>query len=103
VQGEHSRTKAGYSVWKDVSKETFWRFAQFAYTGDYSIPKTTKLQKVVKVNGKKKEGTPIFWKGEDIHGNVPGIPEPATDPLEEIISAWTRPKKTKRRSRQNIL
>lgn len=25
-------------VWKDVSKETFQAFAQFAYTGDYSVP-----------------------------------------------------------------
>jgi hypothetical protein len=29
-------------TWKDVSKDTFERFAQFAYTGDYSIPKTEK-------------------------------------------------------------
>ena len=38
--------------WSDVSKETFERFAQYAYTGDYSIPKIEKrataiaLQKV---------------------------------------------------------
>jgi hypothetical protein len=25
-------------MWEAVSKETFKRFVQFAYTGDYSIP-----------------------------------------------------------------
>lgn len=30
------------TIWEDVSKETFERFAQFSYTGDYSIPKTEK-------------------------------------------------------------
>ena len=33
-----SESEAGHATWEDVSKDTFVRFAQFAYTGDYSIP-----------------------------------------------------------------
>jgi hypothetical protein len=29
---------AGEARWKDVDKTTFINFAQFAYTGDYSVP-----------------------------------------------------------------
>ncbi|PVH77596.1 hypothetical protein DL98DRAFT_517313 [Cadophora sp. DSE1049] len=34
--------RVGSTIWKDVNKETFERFVQFAYTGNYSIPKTQK-------------------------------------------------------------
>ncbi|EPE27957.1 hypothetical protein GLAREA_04748 [Glarea lozoyensis ATCC 20868] len=37
MTGHHSESQAGRTVWKDVSKETFEQFAQFAYTGDYFI------------------------------------------------------------------
>jgi len=33
-----SESEAGHATWEDVSKDTFVRFAQFAYTGDYSVP-----------------------------------------------------------------
>ena len=36
--GKFSESTAGCTAWKDVNKETFERFIQFAYTGDYSIP-----------------------------------------------------------------
>jgi hypothetical protein len=37
-----AESQAGCTIWGDVSKETFERFAQFAYTGDYSIPEMEK-------------------------------------------------------------
>lgn len=40
TKGASSRAQDGSAIWKDVSKETFERFSQFAYTGDYSIPQT---------------------------------------------------------------
>lgn len=40
TKGELSEAQAARTTWKDVSKETFERFVQFAYTGDYSIPDT---------------------------------------------------------------
>jgi len=33
-----SESEAGHATWEDVSKDTFVQFAQFAYTGDYSVP-----------------------------------------------------------------
>jgi hypothetical protein len=38
MRGEMSESLAGETKWKDVDKETFIRFTQFAYTGDYSVP-----------------------------------------------------------------
>ncbi|KAF4632043.1 hypothetical protein G7Y89_g6084 [Cudoniella acicularis] len=48
-----TESRAGRATWKEVSKDTFERFVQYAYTGDYSIPKTEKRNLVVppKVNG----------------------------------------------------
>jgi len=37
--GEKSESIAGDITWTDVNIETFARFAQFAYTEDYSVPK----------------------------------------------------------------
>ncbi|KAL5322107.1 hypothetical protein ACEPPN_010076 [Leptodophora sp. 'Broadleaf-Isolate-01'] len=33
-----SESESGHAIWEDVSKDTFIRFTQFAYTGDYSVP-----------------------------------------------------------------
>ncbi|KAK6613804.1 hypothetical protein H4I96_00125 [Botrytis cinerea] len=38
MRGGMTESQAGCTVWDDVSKETFERFVQFAYTGDYSVP-----------------------------------------------------------------
>ncbi len=40
IKGHLSEAQAGCTLWKEVSKETFERFVQFAYTGDYSVPDT---------------------------------------------------------------
>jgi hypothetical protein len=48
MKGGMAESQAGCTIWYDVSKETFERFAQFAYTGDYSIPKTRKRNRVAK-------------------------------------------------------
>ena len=42
TKGDSPEAQAGAATWEDVSKDTFERFSQFAYTGDYSIPKTEK-------------------------------------------------------------
>jgi BTB/POZ domain len=49
MKGELSEAQAGCTTWEDVSKGTFERLVQFAYTGDYSIPKTEKRKRVVKL------------------------------------------------------
>ncbi|KAF7959161.1 hypothetical protein EAE96_002676 [Botrytis aclada] len=38
MRGGMSESQVGCTVWDDVGKETFERFAQFAYTGDYTVP-----------------------------------------------------------------
>ncbi|KAF7893323.1 uncharacterized protein EAF02_000861 [Botrytis sinoallii] len=38
MRGGMSESQAECTVWDDVSKETFERFVQFAYTGDYTVP-----------------------------------------------------------------
>lgn len=38
--GELSEAQDARTAWKEVSKDTFERFVQFAYSGDYSIPDT---------------------------------------------------------------
>ena len=51
IKGGLSEAQAGCTIWKEVSKETFERFVQFAYTGDYSIPNTRKWNKVAEPQG----------------------------------------------------
>ncbi|KAF7949337.1 uncharacterized protein EAE97_002846 [Botrytis byssoidea] len=41
MRGGMSESQAGCTIWDDVSKETFERFVQFAYTGDYTVPVPT--------------------------------------------------------------
>ena len=55
TKGNSNEARAGRAKWKDVSKATFERFIQFAYTGDYSIPRTEKRGTVIKLD--KSEAT----------------------------------------------
>jgi len=38
ISAKLPESQVGKAIWKDVDKKTFTRFAQFAYTGDYSVP-----------------------------------------------------------------
>jgi hypothetical protein len=42
TKGDSPEAQAGHAEWNDVRKDTFEQFVQFAYIGDYSIPKTEK-------------------------------------------------------------
>jgi hypothetical protein len=59
---------SGCTIWNNVSKETFERFVQFAYTGDYSIPETEKRTRVVKP---EKAGSDVLafrpWLGSELN------------------------------------
>lgn len=111
MKGDWAESQAGCTTWEDVSKETFERFAQFAYTGDYSIPKTEKRKRTAE---KKKEAvtnisTLYAFNGirrgdraenivEQYHGlmeptyeDVPPVPEliPGDEPETEMsYDAW---------------
>ncbi|EHL01957.1 hypothetical protein M7I_1906 [Glarea lozoyensis 74030] len=83
LTGDMLEAQAGCTSWKDVSKETFERFAQFAYLGDYEVVEPQKIvaklrnispEPVVEdafassstpVRGKKKKGPRIInWEEE---------------------------------------
>ena len=73
--------RAGQATWKDVGKDTFERFVQYAYTGDYSIPKTQKRCMAIptKVNSihKKTNGVDKHEKSENgvaPHSSSPSAP-----------------------------
>jgi hypothetical protein len=44
--GVMTESQTACATWNHVGRETFERFAQFAYTGDYSVPKTETREKV---------------------------------------------------------
>jgi hypothetical protein len=73
--------RAGEATWKDVCKETFERFVQYAYTGDYTIPKTEKRSVVVppKINGIHKN-TNGFEKSGKFENGVAMQPASPTAP-----------------------
>ncbi|TGO52729.1 hypothetical protein BCON_0136g00250 [Botryotinia convoluta] len=89
MRGGMTESQAGCTVWDDVSKETFERFVQFAYTGDYTVPVPVSKMRVEDIpdsldmwnwgpktskKKKKKRGTgPLF--------EIPP-PEPAPAPPE---------------------
>ena len=51
MKGETAESQTGCARWDYVSKETFERFTQFAYTGDYSIPKMEKRNRIAMQKG----------------------------------------------------
>jgi len=91
TKGPSADARAGHATWKDVSKDTFERFAQFAYTGDYSIPKTEYLNAVAK-QGKIETSVPTPPPSEashDIrHGSVSSIStiQPPDKPVTAVDS-----------------
>jgi hypothetical protein len=47
MRGSMSESTNGLASWKDVDEKTFARFAQFAYTRDYSVPQMVVINEVV--------------------------------------------------------
>ncbi|KAH8598893.1 hypothetical protein B0O99DRAFT_650146 [Bisporella sp. PMI_857] len=78
--------RAGRAIWKDVSKDTFERFVQYAYTGDYSIPKTEKRTAVIPPKKKAKAATEKAEKESKeaaLKAEKEAVPEPEeTHPTE---------------------
>jgi hypothetical protein len=56
MRGKMSESMNGLASWKDVDEKTFVRFAQFAYTGDYSVPQMVVINQVV---SNQKEEVPV--------------------------------------------
>jgi hypothetical protein len=112
VKGGLSEAQAGCAIWKDVNKETFERFVQFAYTGDYSIPKTTMRNRTVEPENSERNalahrapsGTSAELKESEPVEEKPAE-EPAEEPdlLDDLRPSWmksTKVKKDKKRSKE---
>ena len=97
MRGEMAESVAGMSRWMDVDKGTFIRFAQFAYIGDYSIPKASIAQAVVEAKSSSPSREPLVLYGWQLLQPPPSArssfapppprpPPSAQDPDEECDS-----------------
>ncbi|CZT13780.1 uncharacterized protein RAG0_17278 [Rhynchosporium agropyri] len=96
MRGEMAESVAGESRWTDVDKETFIRFAQFAYTGDYSISKGSTARAVVEADSSSKE--PLVLNGSSL------VPRSfALEPEDEwLLEARSKKKKKNKNGPLNL-
>ena len=87
MRGKMSESASRVVTWIDVDQETFVRFAQFAYTGDYSVPKMI-------VNGQFHQQKQCE-KPKEVKNELWSVPEPP--PFE---SSWGKKDKKKSKSAQ---
>lgn len=78
LAGDLSESLTECIIWPDVSKETFGRFVQFAYTGDYSIPSPIRRTGVTAPEMAGTD-TPNTLARLDASNGVQGLEEPAKE------------------------
>lgn len=101
---------AGEAKWTDVDRETFMRFIQFAYIGDYSVPVMVAnpivqiaRQDVDEENAGEAEpeiaddnwanfGTPMKSKKKSHHIQVPKLPRPLPKPFKSLTYPLLKPR-----------
>jgi hypothetical protein len=77
-----SEANAGCTAWENVGRETFEQFVQFAYTGDYSIPKPTFVERKVPVSSTT--SSTLKLNQTDGITEVPSLPVAIESPEEEL-------------------
>jgi hypothetical protein len=87
-------------MWGDVKKETFERFVQFAYTGDYSIPEPIpRVENAVSIDSRSRDSS---IKSVELNGNEK-ITGAITPPLQRrsLLDAWdlSKSKKDKKKKK----
>jgi hypothetical protein len=92
MKGGMAESQAGCTIWADVSKETFERFAQFAYTGDYSIPKMEKRNRVAL----QKEAV-TDDSSSDSHHRLDEVKGETVDEPEPVVRHISTSKKDKKK------
>ena len=104
--GNFTESKAGCTIWKGVKKETFERFVQFAYTGDYSIPEPIPRAENAVSTDSRSRGSSI--KSVQLNGNeeapediVPAAVEAAFAPADDDWGTWGVPMSKKDKKRNN--
>ncbi|KIM94605.1 hypothetical protein OIDMADRAFT_21354 [Oidiodendron maius Zn] len=104
TKGNLSEAQAGCTIWKEVSKETFERFVQFAYTGDYSIPDTREWDKVAEPQ--KGETDALVRRAsvgtsKAVESKIEEEPAEAHDSLDELIRSRGLGKKAKKEKKKS--
>ncbi|OBT73791.1 hypothetical protein VF21_07996 [Pseudogymnoascus sp. 05NY08] len=103
-------------VWSDVSKGTFEQLAQFAYTGDYTVPKPLRRRAVVDVQeaveNEPSSGTLNGYQAAEeadkpLADNAPAEEAPAEEaPPDDDLDGWGNPifgKKVKKEKKKGQL
>ncbi|TGO45846.1 hypothetical protein BCON_0361g00060 [Botryotinia convoluta] len=94
MRGGMTESQAGYTIWDDVSKETFELFVQFAYTGDYSVPmpKMKERNRPDKIQSSDKANTVVEYPdtieaclvpGSALEHPFEGLPDESSRPIIE--------------------
>ncbi|PMD26189.1 hypothetical protein NA56DRAFT_698355 [Hyaloscypha hepaticicola] len=88
MRGKMSESASRVATWVDVGRETFVRFAQFAYTGDYSVPKM-----IVSCQVPQPEQCE---KATEVEKDLWAIEAPPTDDWASVFAARVKDKKKKK-------
>lgn len=90
MRGKMSESASRVVTWVDVDQETFVRFGQFAYTGDYSVPKMIVSGHVHQQKQPEKE--------KEVKNHIWSLAEPPLS--EDEWGSFTKKDKKKKRSAQ---
>ena len=103
MKGDLSEAQAGCAIWKDTSKETFERFVQVAYTGDYSIPNTREWDRVA---GPENVGTDALGRrsplgsSEEVKASEPKEQKPTQEEYDSLEELQNRGRSTKEKKKK---
>ncbi|MCJ1392038.1 hypothetical protein MMC18_004905 [Xylographa bjoerkii] len=75
VTGNMEEARTGHVTWDDVDEETFARFAQFVYTGDYSPASHILLEPDIHVPP----------ESEDNAIRIPEVEPPSEEPIQDVL------------------
>lgn len=87
-------------IWDEVSKETFERLVQFAYTGDYSIPKAEKRNRVTKKQEIVTNDTPLSTLNGIHSQGEPAMSAPAIEGSSWSDWGGVQPAKKKKKGKK---
>ncbi|RFU28918.1 hypothetical protein B7463_g7437, partial [Scytalidium lignicola] len=96
-----SRSNESIIVWRDVEQETFTRFIQFAYTGDYSVP--TMIVQEETSNGIFIEPPHVMESAPSPELEPPSTPNGDTASPIDYGFGWVSARKKKNRSRPKLI
>lgn len=94
----------GKANFDDVQENTFLRFCQFAYTGNYTTPEFTHKPAVQLLDVSSPLATSQDPSTIDRDDSIPPEPEPVPEPEPEVAGDWDfKPKKPKKPTKSRLL